>query len=181
MRRGRFGGFSGRAPASTLDPRPPFLRHWQGAVPCFPHGRSCSWNSCSTQTALESLNGCKWSSKESPAGTASPNLSPPRNAPRLISPWRRWQFGRAESRVKHHLGRAPQTDLLCVSGLQPDSIILTMVRARCCRRFHCLSSGRWTRWRAHMQCRTAECIAAEPVHVRHSSQPGRPETDRANS
>ena len=52
---------------------------------------------------------------------------------------------------------------------------------RCCRRFHCLSSGRWTRWWAHMQCGTAECITAEPVHVRHSSQPGGPEADRANS
>src|SRR5216684_4227401 len=50
-----------------------------------------------------------------------------------------------------------------------------------CRRFHCLSRYRWTRWRAHMQCGTAECIAAGPVRVRHPSQPVRPETDRAHS
>jgi len=69
----------------------------RGAFPCFPHGRNCSWNSCSILTVLKSENGCKLSFTQSSAGIENPNLSPRKNAPLLISPWIRWQGGRSKA------------------------------------------------------------------------------------
>src|SRR5437870_3922371 len=69
----------------------------RGAFPCFPHGRNCSWNSCSILTVLTSQTGCKLSFTQSSVGIENPNLSPRKNAPLLISPWIRWQGGRSKA------------------------------------------------------------------------------------